>query len=1089
MTDASSTTHELDARVREMGHAMVQMQRDLEYRFERLDAALTTIQTAVAGFQAGGGGRAGRHPKHHDRGGGFHTPKPKLEPPKSDGAEPLRWLYQVQEYFAYYETPPEERLRCVTMMLEGQAADWFRWRRNNGLIADWDDFVLKFKLRFDPLHYVDYVGQLARVRQSGGVMEYQAAFEKVLTHVTDVPEPYLQSLFHAGLKNHLQHEISLLKPETLSESFALARELEAKHQAIVHSVGLKSSSWGTNFNRGNPSRAVAEGSAGSVTKPAQISSGVKATSEGRESSNTPPIKRLTRAERLEKDAKGLCYNCDQKWHKGHKCGRFIRIMGEDDGEEEEPEEDEEIEVAADISSLNSMSGVTTPRSLRLTGKIGQQGLDVLIDGGSTHNFVHPRTVEKLGLSLEKVAAFRVYVGNGDSLCCTQQCRNVALELQGTTFTVDLYVLQIHGHDVVLGVQWLRGLGRVLHDYEKVTMEFAWGEQTVTLRGDAVVPKQTSLHHLRALHARHEVDAGILLMVAEAEDTEKGESGATEEGLPRGIAALLERFDEVFKEPQGLPPHCTVDHRIYLQPGVAPVNPLPVPSQVWEDISMDFIVGLPPSRGYTVIMVVVDRLTKVVHLGALPAGFDAHRTAHLFIDIVVKLHGFPKTIVSDRDRVFLSNFWREALKASGTTLAMSTSFHPQTDGQTEVMNRAVEQYLRAFAQDKPSRWTVLLPWAEYALNTSVHSGLKRTPFEALYGRPPPTFLPYRRGDSKVPEVDNFLQERDSLLRRLRENLKEAQRRMTQTANRHRTDLKFKEGDWVLLKLQPYRQHSVVRRSSQKLARRYYGPYRVLARIGEAAYRLELPPGSRIHPVFHVSLMRPYYGESPEQEQLALPSEFVHGQPLSEPARILAERQVLVRGTPEKQCLVEWTDGGRDDVTWEPYDRLHQRFPTLHLEDKVASQAEGNVTQGLHGSRKETSSERDKPVGRARAKQTEGKRNVCREGREEIREPRTRKAPGWHDDYVLNTKALKALPHFLVSQGQSSSPQPLSAVAPGQKLCRLKKQFPSSTPALRGPRVELEENIMALCHCQISYQGFADATDMVGPSIEVRRPSRT
>ncbi|VFQ89645.1 unnamed protein product [Cuscuta campestris] len=677
MTDASSTTIELDAR------------------------------TAVAGFQAGGGGRAGRHPEHHDRGGGFHTPKPKLEPPKSDGAEPLRWLYQVQEYFAYYETPPEERLRCVMMMLEGQAADWFRWRRNNGLIADWDDFVRKFKLRFDPLHYVDYVGQLTRVRQSIGVMEYQAAFEKVLTHVTDVPEPYLQSLFHAGLKNHIQHEISLLKPETLSESFALARELEAKHQAIVHSVGLKSSSWGTNFSRGNPSRAVSEGAAGSVTKTAQISSGVKTTSEGRESSNTPPVRRLTRAERFEKDAKGLCYNCDQKWHKGHKCGRFILIMGEDDGEEEEPEEDEEIEVAADISSLNSMSGVTTPRSLRLTGKIGQQGLDVLIDGGSTHNFVHPLTVEKLGLSLERVAAFRVYVGNGDSLCCTQQCRIVALELQGTTFTVDLYVLQIHGHDVVLGVQWLRGLGRVLHDYEKVTMEFAWGEQTVTLRGNAVVPKQTSLHHLRALHARHEVDAGILLMVAEAGDTKKGESGATQEGLPRGIAALLEHFDEVFNEPQGLPPHRTADHRIYLQPGVAPVN----------------------------------------------------------------------------------------------------------------------------------------------------------------------------------------------------------------------------------------------------------------------------------------------------EQLALPSEIVHGQPLSEPARILAERQVLVRGRPEKQCLVEWTDGGRDDATWEPYDRLHQRFPALHLADKVASQAEGNVTHGLHGSQKETSRERDKSVGRARAKQTEGEKSLGREGREKIREPRTRKAPGWHDDYVL------------------------------------------------------------------------------------------
>ncbi|VFQ98301.1 unnamed protein product [Cuscuta campestris] len=136
------------------------LQRDIEFRFARLDTALTAIQTNLAALQVGGGGRLGH--QEPGRNGGGATPKPKLEPPKSDEAEPLRWLYQVKEYFSYYETPPEERLRCVTMMLEGQAADWFRWRRNNGLIDGWDDFVEKFKQRFDPLHYVDYLGHIAR---------------------------------------------------------------------------------------------------------------------------------------------------------------------------------------------------------------------------------------------------------------------------------------------------------------------------------------------------------------------------------------------------------------------------------------------------------------------------------------------------------------------------------------------------------------------------------------------------------------------------------------------------------------------------------------------------------------------------------------------------------------------------------------------------------------------------------------------------------------------------------------------------------------------------------------------------------------
>ncbi|VFQ89841.1 unnamed protein product [Cuscuta campestris] len=157
-----------------------------------------------------------------------------------------------------------------------------------------------------------------------------------------------------------------------------------------------------------------------------------------------------------------------------------------------------------------------------------------------------------------------------------------------------------------------------------------------------------------------------------------------------------------------------------------------PDEGWEDISMDFIIGLPPSRGFTVIMVIMDRLSKMVHLGTLLIGFDAHQTTHLFIDIVVKLHGFHKTILSDRDQIFLSNFWQETLKASGTTLKLNMALYPQTDGQTEVMNRAVEQNLRAFLQGTPTWWTLLLPWDEYALNTNVHAGLDMTPFEAVFG---------------------------------------------------------------------------------------------------------------------------------------------------------------------------------------------------------------------------------------------------------------------------------------------------------------------------------------------------------------------
>lgn len=133
-----------------------------------------------------------------------------------------------------------------------------------------------------------------------------------------------------------------------------------------------------------------------------------------------------------------------------------------------------------------------------------------------------------------------------------------------------------------------------------------------------------------------------------------------------------------------------------QPQAGLLQTLLVPSQVWDDLTMDFVVALPNSHGFTVFMVVVDRLTKYAHFGALPTHFSASKLAELFANIVVKLHGFLSTIVSNRDRVFMSKFWNALFYLSGTTLKHRSSYHPQTDEQSEVVNRGLGQYLRAFA---------------------------------------------------------------------------------------------------------------------------------------------------------------------------------------------------------------------------------------------------------------------------------------------------------------------------------------------------------------------------------------------------------
>ena len=136
--------------------------------------------------------------------------------------------------------------------------------------------------------------------------------------------------------------------------------------------------------------------------------------------------------------------------------------------------------------------------------------------------------------------------------------------------------------------------------------------------------------------------------------------------------------------------------------------------------------------------VVDRYSKYAHFGPLSTSHTAGQVADLFVSMVVRLHGIPHSIISDRDPlIFTSQFWKKVFELMGTKLRMSSAYHPQMDGQSEVLNRCLEQYLRAFAADKPSSWHTFLCWAEYHYNTSHHSAIDTSPFQAVYGRSLPS----------------------------------------------------------------------------------------------------------------------------------------------------------------------------------------------------------------------------------------------------------------------------------------------------------------------------------------------------------------
>ena len=174
--------------------------------------------------------------------------------------------------------------------------------------------------------------------------------------------------------------------------------------------------------------------------------------------------------------------------------------------------------------------------------------------------------------------------------------------------------------------------------------------------------------------------------------------------------------------------------------------------------MDFVEGLPKSQMKTMVFVVVDRLTKYAYFIPLFHPYTTAKVVNIYMQFVFKLHGMPLSIVSDKDLIFTSKFWSELMRLQGVVLAISSSYHPQFEGQTEVVNKSLEHYLRAFVADRPHSWVEWLPLAEFWFNTNFHTSIKLTPFEAFYGYPPPRVKDYMPSTTQVGAVDLLLKDR-------------------------------------------------------------------------------------------------------------------------------------------------------------------------------------------------------------------------------------------------------------------------------------------------------------------------------------------
>jgi hypothetical protein len=287
------------------------------------------------------------------------------------------------------------------------------------------------------------------------------------------------------------------------------------------------------------------------------------------------------------------------------------------------------------------------------------------------------------------------------------------------------------------------------------------------------------------------------------------------------------------------------------------QPLPIPKRPWDAISMDFVLGLPRTqRRFDSIFVEVVRFSKITHFIPCQKTSDATHVANLFFKEVVRLHDLNRSIVSDRDTKFVGHFWRTLWKNMGTNLSFISSYHPQIDGKTKVVNKSLVNLSRSLVTEHHNQWDQILPQAEFAYNDSPNKSTGKSPFQILYGMQPRGVSELRdleQGEIRSTRAEYFATEMHKLHSQIIEQLQSSNQKYKHIVDQHPRELQFEVGDQFLVHL---RKERLPRGTYNKLKMKRIGPCKILRKFDANTYEIELPDGVGISPIFNVLDLYPY-----------------------------------------------------------------------------------------------------------------------------------------------------------------------------------------------------------------------------------------